>query len=122
MTIAFSVTPDIEAMSTDNELYVAEGNTAVLQFVILKADPGVSANNITWYFSSVNGRAILSCTNQSNKYNFSSNCLALMIGNVNVFDGGLYEVFVSTRAGEDSSRMAVTVTGGWFHFLDCTVV
>ena len=54
------------------------------------------------------------------KYNLSSNCLTLTIGNVDVFDGGLYEVFVSTRAGEDSSIIAVTVTGGWFHFLDCT--
>ena len=120
--IPFSVTPDIETMSTDYELYVAKGNTAVLPFVILEADPGVPVDNITWFFSSISGRAILSCTNQSTKYNFSSNCLTLMIDNVNVVDGGLYEVFVSTRAGEDSGRMAVTVTGGWLHFLDCTVV
>ena len=51
MTIAFSVTPDIEAMSTDNELFVTEGNTAVVQFAVLEADPGVSPNNVTWFFT-----------------------------------------------------------------------
>ena len=98
-------------------LYVDQGNAAILQFVILEADPPVPVDNIMWYFTSISGQTILPCTNHSTKYNFSSNCLTLTIVNVNASDGGLYEVFVSTRAGEDSSRIAVTIRGGLLHLL-----
>ena len=114
--------PDVQANSTD-VLYVDQGNAAVLQFVILEADPPVPVNNITWYFTSISGRTVLPCTNHSTKYNFSSNCLTLTIDNMNASDGGLYEVFVSTRAGEDSSRIAVTIRGGLSYtcYCNCTL-
>ena len=105
----------IEPVNGTTEQLVKNGHSVILEFVILEANPPVPTANITWYFSSISSRTILPCTNNSTKSNFSSNCLTLAIGNVNASDGGLYEVFVSTRAGEDSSRIAVTISEGLLH-------
>ena len=109
------VSPVTEPVNGTTEQLVKNGHSVILKFVILEADPPVSADNITWYFTSISGRTVLPCTNHSTKYNFSSNCLTLTIDNVNASDGGLYEIFVSTRAGEDSSRIAVTIGEGLLH-------
>ena len=83
-----------------------------LSLMILEATPPVLMGNVTWYFTSISGCIFLPCNNHSGRYNFSSNCLTLTISNVIASDGGLYEVFASTRAGNGSGRMVLTVTEG----------
>ena len=105
--------PVIRPMRGSSEQLVHVGDPIILRFIISEAVPLVPVNNITWYFTSISGQqTTLSCPGHSPKYRFSAHCLTLTIGDASISDGGLYEVFVFTRAGENSSRIAVIITGG----------
>ena len=112
-----AVPPKIKPVLGIVQKVVRFGDQAFLVFEILEAIPPVSTENITWYFTGISGRTILSCSNHSERYNFSSNCLTLTISNVTASDGGLYEVFASTRAGNGSGKIILKVSGGYMHFI-----
>ena len=112
-----AVPPKIKPVLGIVQKVVRFGDQAFLVFEILEAIPPVSTENITWYFTGISGRTILSCSNHSERYSFSSNCLTLTISNVTASDGGLYEVFASTRAGNGSGKIILKVSGGYMHFI-----
>ena len=61
----------------------------------------------------------LSC-DSSPTHNFSTDCLSLLINQVQGSDGGLYEIVAETRAGIGRSHVFVIVINGehwWYTYI-----
>ena len=116
----FAEQPEILTRGGASSLVSLRDESVVVAFVIGRAVPPVTREQVNWTFTSSIGRATLPCANTS-EYTFSEDCLSLRILRVAHRHGGKYELFARTRAGMDTKSVTLVVTGGkgrcmWTYF------
>jgi hypothetical protein len=102
--------PQITPINGISSVNVNGGDNVNIQFTVVRADPPVSRDNITWTVTTSSGQQILNCTNTT-KYTFSLDCLSVNISNAEQTDGGSYAIVAVTRAGTGSSTVSVSIRG-----------
>ncbi len=97
------VPPQVKAIDDLTEVTGVLGNSVVLEFVVDRATPPVTGEDITWFFGSnllVNDRAT-----------FSSDILSVNISQLEYLDEGVYTLVASTAAGTGSADITLDIQG-----------
>ena len=106
------VPPTVQAANS-SLLGVVYRNVSIV-FIILRASPEVSLDNIKWTFTTSSGgsRDITNSTDE--RLMFSDNLLQLTIRNISMGDEGMYTLTATNPAGVRSGVVNLSVEGNIF--------
>lgn len=108
--VYFVVAPTVVSPVANRSISALEGNSVVLNFQVINANPSVTADQMEWYFN--NTLALRSRTNlYGNTLAFSADFRRLTISNLNYDIAGRFSVTARNLVGSSSDYVDLIIEG-----------